>query len=134
MMQQPFEQTEGSSLLAQISEGMTVYDPHGDQIGTVKHVYLGAVTEEEDERGLGAATTEVAEDMSASTLIDDLAKVFAPDPMAEALRHRLLRHGFIRIDSTGLCASDRYAMPRQIASISGDRVTLCVSREELMKH
>lgn len=132
-MMQPFEQEEGSSLLDQISEGMTVYDPQGDQIGTVKYVYLGAVMEEEDERGIGAATTDAA-DMSANTLIEDFAMLFAPDPMPETLRHRLLRHGFIRIDSAGLFASDRYAMPRQIASVSGDRVTPRVSREELMKH
>jgi hypothetical protein len=50
------------------------------------------------------------------------------------MRARLLRHGFIRIDTSGLFAADRYAMPEQLASVSNDRVTLRVTREELMKH
>lgn len=132
MAQQPFEQEEDRSILAEIYEGMTVYDAQGDKVGTVKHVHFGAVTAEEDERGLGAATASPA-DRQAHSFLDDLARVFAPAPMPETLRHRLLRHGFIRIDSTGLFASDCYALPQQIASVFSDRMTLRVSREELIQ-
>jgi hypothetical protein len=45
-----------------------------------------------------------------------------------------LRHGFIRINASGLFTSDRYAMPDQIASVADDRITLRVAREDLMKH
>jgi hypothetical protein len=44
-----------------------------------------------------------------------------------------LRHGFIRINTSGLFAADRYAMPDQIASVADDRITLHVMREDLMK-
>jgi hypothetical protein len=44
--------------------------------------------------------------------------------MNEPSRQHLLRHGFIRIDSTGLFAADRYVTPDQIADVSVDHVTL----------
>lgn len=123
---------EGRSILTQIYEGMTVYDRQGEKIGTVKRVYLGAVGAEDEERGLGAATTAASETQE-SSLLEDFAKAFAPDPLPEVLRNRLLRHGFIRIDSTGLFATDRYALPQQIASVADDRVILQVTRDELIK-
>ena len=126
MAQQPFAQHEGQSLLTRISEGMTVYDRENDKVGAVRSVHLGAVSAEDDKRGLGSATT-AAEETAGSSLLEDFARVFAPDTA------RLLRHGFIRIDTAGLFAADRYAMPEQIASVSDDRVTLRVTREELMK-
>jgi hypothetical protein len=39
----------------------------------------------------------------------------------------------MRIDSAGLFAADRYVMPEQIAGVSSDRVTLRVTRDELIK-
>ena len=132
MAQQPFAQHEGQSILTQISEGMTVYDREHDKVGAVRSVHLGAVSAEDDKRGLGPATTS-AEETAGSSLLEDFTRVFAPDTMPEPVRARLLRHGFIRIDTTGLFAADRYAMPEQIASVSDDRVTLQVTREELIK-
>jgi hypothetical protein len=55
-MQQSGDQYKDQNILIQIYEGMTVFDPEGETIGTVPHVYLGAVTPEEDARGQGAAT------------------------------------------------------------------------------
>jgi hypothetical protein len=51
----------------------------------------------------------------------------------ETLRERLLRQGFLRIDSTSLFAADRYVMPDQIVDVSEGRVTLRVTRDELIK-
>jgi hypothetical protein len=51
----------------------------------------------------------------------------------ETLRERLLRQGFLRIDSTGLFAADRYVMPDQIADVSEGRITLRVTHDELIK-
>jgi hypothetical protein len=133
MSLQPFEQQHSSRLLTQIYEGMTVYDRTGDKIGTVEHVYLGAVSEEADKSG-GGPETASSPGRSESSLIGDFAKaIFPTDQVPELLRQRLLRHGFIRIDSTGLFAADRYVMPDQIADVSEDRVTLRVTRDELIK-
>jgi hypothetical protein len=112
---------------------MTVYDRTGDKIGTVEHVSLGAVSEEADKRGGGPGTASSPGE-SESSLIGDFARaIFPADEVPEPLRQRLLRHGFMRIDSTGLFAADRYVMPDQIADVSEDRVMLRVTRDELIK-
>jgi hypothetical protein len=133
MAEQRFDAGQGHPLLKQIYEGMTVYDATGDKIGTVEYVHIGALTEEAEERGQGPATTP-SPGMGEHSLIEDFARAIAPsDRVPEVLRRRLLRHGFIRINSTGLFAADRYVMPAQIASVSADRVLLRVSRDELIK-
>lgn len=132
MTQQPLAHNEEGNVLTRISEGMTVYDRQGDKLGTVRSVHFGAVSIEDDERGLGPATTS-AEETAGSSLLEDFARTFAPDQLPEPVRARLLRHGFIRVDTTGLFAADRYVMPEQIASVSSDRVALRVTREELIK-
>jgi PRC-barrel domain len=133
MSQQPFEPQHSNRILTQIYEGMTVYDRAGDKIGTVEDVYLGGMSEEADKRG-GGPETAPSPGQGESSLIEDLAKaIFPSDQLPETLRQRLLRHGFIRLDSTGLFAADRYVMADQIADVSEDRVTLLVTRDELIK-
>jgi hypothetical protein len=133
-MSQPlFEPQYGNRLLTQIYEGMTVYDRAGEKIGTVEHVYLGEVSNEVNKRG-GGPVTAPSPGRGESSLIDDVATaIFPSDQVPETLRQRLLRQGFMRIDSTGLFAADRYVMPDQIADVSEDRVTLRVTRDELIK-
>jgi hypothetical protein len=67
------------------------------------------------------------------SLIDNIAEVFAPDELPEEVRERLFQQGFVRIDSAGLFAADRYVTPDQIMSVSGDALTLNVSKDELLK-
>ena len=130
---QPYDREESGNIFTQIYDGMAVYDPEGKKIGTVKRVYLGAVTEAADERGLGPATPSTPE-TSETSLLEDFAKAVSPtEPLPEELRQRLLRRGFIRIDCTGIFASDRYALSDQIAQVSDDRVTLGVTRDALLK-
>ena len=133
MSQQPFEEGQGSRILTQVYEGMEVYDRTGDKIGTVEHVYLGDVSEGADVSGAGPATAS-GPGRRESSLIQDFAAAFnAGDDVPEVLRQRLRRQGFIRIDSTGLFAADRYVTPDQISDVTGDRVTLRVTRDELIK-
>jgi len=133
MSLQPSEEGKGSRLLAQVYEGMNVYDRTGGKIGTVEYVYLGAVGEDADTYGVGPATASGTGGRE-SSLIEDFAQAFSPgDHIPETLRNRLQRHGFLRINSTGLFAADRYVMPDQIADVSGDRVSLRVTRDELIK-
>ena len=63
----------------------------------------------------------------------DIAEAFAPYDMPEELRDRLLSEGYIRLDTKGLFAADRYILPEQIASSVGDELMLNVSKDELMK-
>ena len=103
------------------------------KIGTVERVHFGAVSQDADTHGGGPATAP-SPGSRENSLIEDFAKAIAAgDEMPEPLRQRLLRHGFIRIDSTGLFAADRYVMPDQIANVSEDRVMLRVTRDELIK-
>jgi hypothetical protein len=133
MSQQPPEQPHQGSILTQIYEGMTVYDRTDQKIGTVERVHFGAVSQEADTHGGGPATAP-SPGARESSLIEDFAQaIFPADEVPEPLRQRLLRHGFLRIDSTGLFAADRYVTPDQIADVSEDRVTLRVTRDELVK-
>ena len=133
MSQPPFEPPYGNRLLTQIYEGMTVYDRAGKKIGTVEHVYLGELSNEVDKRG-GGPVTAPSPGRGESSLIEDVARaIFPSDQVPETLRERLLRQGFLRIDSAGLFAADRYVMPDQIADVSEGRITLRVTHDELIK-
>ena len=128
-----FDKSTSKSILNQIEEGMRVVDREDNEIGTVRKVFLGSVTEETNERGGGPATASSPE-MRDDTLVDNLAEALVGDePLPETVRKRLLRHGFIRIDVSGLFASDRFAMPEHIASVSDDRVRLRLTKDELDK-
>lgn len=133
MAQQPYDHKANGMTLTRIYEGMTVYDQAGSKVGTVKDVRFGAVTQAADDRGLGPATP-AAPDNAETSLLEDFAKTISPtEPIPQELRQRLLRQGFIRIDSSGIFTSDRYATSDQIAQVSDDYVTLRVTRNTLLK-
>jgi hypothetical protein len=111
---------------------MRVCDNAGDEFGRVREVFLGAVSDKANERGVGPVTAPEREWRDES-LVDNIAEIFADDPLPEVLRDRLLREGFIRIDTHGLFASDAFALPDQIESVSGDCVRLRLTRDELIK-
>ncbi|HET8632352.1 MAG TPA: PRC-barrel domain-containing protein [Thermomicrobiales bacterium] len=100
----------GAGLLAQIREGMEVYDRGNTKLGTVKDVYLGG------------------EDLSEATVPEGSTLAAAPP----ALRSRLAAHGFLEI-GTGLLQANRYATGDQVAAVGEDRVTLAVAQDELLK-
>lgn len=133
-MEQPiFDKSTGNSILNQVEEGMSVCDSSGQKIGSVRQIFLGAVTDEMNERGRGPATASSPE-WRDDTLVDNLAEAFsAEDPLPEAVHGRLLRHGFMRIDTSGIFASDRFALPDQIESVSEDCVRLRVTKDELIE-
>ena len=122
------------TILNEVKEGMHVYDRDDHEIGTVRQVFLSAVSHTTHERGKGPATAPDPE-MRDESLFDNLAEAFsADDPLPEALRGRLLREGFIRIDAAGLFASDRFATSDQIESVSDDAVRLNLTKDELISH
>jgi len=128
-----FESGQVSRILQQISEGMAVHDQMGDKIGTVEYVYLGELTEVDENFGPGESSPSMV-DGSEGSLIEEFARaIVLTEEVPDLWRERLLSHGFIRISSTGLFTADRYVMPAQIARVANDRVMVCVSRDRLMK-
>ena len=134
-----FRRDEGNRMLEKVHEGMTVYDHEDKAIGKVDQVYFGEVDEAAEERGKGpqgisqSGITQNDNDRidfafgGATSLNDNLEGV------DDVLRNRLAREGFIRVDTSGLFSSDAYALPDQIASISGDGVHLNVDRDDLIR-
>jgi hypothetical protein len=127
-----FDGSTSNTILNHIREDMRVCDNAGNEIGTVRRVFLGAVSDETNDRGGGPATASTP-DLRGDTLIDNVVKAFAEEPLPEVVRERLLRHGFIRIDTHGLFASDRFALPDQIESVSDDCVHLRLAKDELIE-
>ncbi len=119
-------------MLEAVHEGMEIYDRDGKRIGTAERVHIGEVSTVARDRGMGPATVSSA-DQPRDTLLHDLAQVFNTDEVPEEVRERLLNNGFVRIDADGLFAQDRYVLPEQIERVSGDQVTLRVSRDELIR-
>jgi hypothetical protein len=127
------DDSQQDSVLTRIHEGMDVYNHDDDRIGKVESIYFGSVGTEEAATGTGAATADNPA-MRERGFLDDLANVFRDDDdLPDELRERLLRRGFIRIDSSGLFSSDRYATPEQIAAVHEDRVILRTDKEGLIK-
>ncbi len=123
-----------NTILDQIQEGMRVYDYDGRHLGKVRRVILGAVSDEAGAPGRGPATAGRSSLRKAS-LIENVAETLAAEePLPETLRERLLRHGYIQIDTAGLLASDRIALPDQIESVSNNSVWLGVAQEDLFKY
>lgn len=126
MTQQPFGGTSRTNL-TNIREGMDVYDANGKHIGTVERVHFG-----ESAEGVQTATPS-SPNLRGSSFLDDLAQVFTTDEVPDEVRERLLQQGFIRIDADGIFAADRYVTLDNVASVAQDRVTLSVSRDQLIK-
>lgn len=114
-----------------VEEGMKVFDRDRHEIGKVEYVRFG--DDDPDTPEVEAATPNTLYTRQ-RTLVDDIAAAFgADDDLPEAIRQRLLQQGFVRIDANGLFAADRYIMPDQIDSVSGDGLLLNVSKDELVK-
>jgi hypothetical protein len=113
-----------SGPIAQVREGMTVRDVHGQEVGTVEFVRMG------DHQ----ATAEHlrATDMS-NSLTDWLAAAFGDGPQVpEALRQQLLREGFIRVDGPGLVDTDRFVRSDLIHAVTNNEVRLNVPQAALV--
>jgi hypothetical protein len=120
-----------TNFLARVHEGMKVFDIAHHEIGKVDRVQM---SDDDPATPESEAATPGNLDLRRRDLIADLAEVFDPDELPEDVRARLLQHGFVRIDANGLFAADRYVTPDQILSVSGDELTLRVSRDELLKN
>lgn len=122
-------------ILTLVREGMDVYDVRENRIGSVRLVRFGEATEEEQEMGTGPATPGAADalNMRNDSIIDNIAEAFDPVDLPEGLREKLLLSGFIRLDTSGLFAADRFITPEQIARVADDNVYLSVERDQLFE-
>jgi len=129
------DSTGRHSILSQIHRGMGVYDVRDNHIGSVAFVHFGAASETQQELGTGPAAPTAADNpqMRHDMIIDSLAGAFDPNEVPKELQEKLLVSGFIRLDSAGLFASDRFITPEQITSVMDDKVILSVTRDQLVK-
>lgn len=133
MTQQSLDPIQQKTLLKSIHEGMNVIDSKGDKIGTVRDLYFGADSDEMQRHGAGAATAPNP-NLRSDDLVQDVAQaVFGGDELPDEMRQRLINNGFLRIDTAGLFASDRYVLPEQIARVHDEHVHLNVAKDGLLK-
>lgn len=118
------------TLLQQIYRGMHVYDAEGNEVGTVDYVQFG--DENPHQPGAETATVNPGQRNTSTSFVESIVDVFRPDEVPEAVKARLVRHGFVLVDAPSLFNTDRYVSPDQIQSVSGDRVTLKVRKAELV--
>jgi hypothetical protein len=113
-----------------IHTGMTVLDIDRKEIGKIEDFKF---SENEDQPGVTPADIDGTDRQQDDSLIADVARAFAPDDLPQTLRDRLLTEGYIRLDTKGLFAADRYILPDQIVSSTGDELMLNVRKDDLMK-
>ncbi len=105
---------------------MHVIDATGEDVGSVDAIHMGDAS---------AVTTAGNEDLQ-PTLLDRVAESLgteAEPDVPEPLRSRLIREGYLKLDSSRLLDADRYVPADYVRGISGDRVQLSVRREELVR-
>lgn len=129
MAEKEENKNSGKNILESIQEGMRVYDREGRELGKVDRVHAGpgrpgsGYTEEGSEAG-------VDETLFARWVEEMLDPM---DNVRKELQEELYLHGFMRMLTEGLEGEERYILPDQIHSVSGDKVHLHASEEELKK-
>ncbi|WP_329106340.1 hypothetical protein OG792_00710 [Micromonospora sp. NBC_01699] len=110
--------------IAQVTNGMRVVDPGGEEVGTVVAVRLGdpnAVTAQDPPTGDGVLGAGVPHTENGDE----------PDVPPD-LAARLLRTGYLKVDSRGILTQDLYVEADQIAKVNQDVVELTVDRTRLI--
>jgi len=120
-----------TNMLAHVEKNMDVYDARGNKIGTVDHVQFG--DEDPARPGPETATAKTMPTQADHTLVEDFAEaITAASHIPQAMRSRLIRYGFVKLD-TGFLRSDRYILPDQIDRVMDDYVQLSATRSDLIK-
>ena len=102
-----------------VGEGMTVYDRDGVIVGTVQVVYFGGASEEAVERELHEA--EVSEKGRPA------GNAFDADGVPQESRARLMRQGYIRLNSPELTGVKSYLLPEQIEGVFTEEIEGVIS-------
>jgi hypothetical protein len=116
-----------SGVMSRVHEGMHVVDASGEDVGHVEMVRMGDpeayTTEGNVERPRESPLELVAEAIGAETEPD------VPEPM----RSRLIRSGYLKLDSKNLLEADRYVPGTLVRDVADDRVILSVRKDDLVK-
>ena len=113
-----------------VHNGMRVFDSARNEIGKIDDFKF---SENEDNPEIEPGGIDGSDRKTESSLIENIAVAFRPSDLPEVLRDRLLREGYVRLDAKGLFAADRYILPDQIASATGEELILNVTKEDLIK-
>ena len=113
-----------------IQIGMKVYDNDRKHIGKVDDFKFAENADFED---VEAADLDGTEKQREPSIMGVIGEVFGAEELPQALRDRLLMEGYVRIDADGLFAGDRYILPEQIASASGQEMMLNVGKDQLLR-
>jgi hypothetical protein len=111
--------------------GMTVYDRAHHAIGKVEDFKFSENEEYPDVIPTDVDGTDKKD--RRETILSAIAEAFGGEDIPEPLKSRLLTEGYIRLDTKGLLARDRFILPSQIASAAGDEITLNVDKDQLVK-
>jgi hypothetical protein len=106
---------------------MHVVDAAGKDVGKVEDIRMGDPE---------AATTEGNEPRRGDSAMDLVAEAFgreAEPDVPEPLRSRLLRDGYLKLDSANLLEADRYVAAKYVRGVQEDRVQLSVARDDLIR-
>ena len=114
-----------------IHTGMTVYDSQRHKIGKVDDFKFSENAIEPDIEPADIDGTDKRNNRE--TILGAVAEAFGAEEIPMPLRDRLLREGYIRLDTKGLLAKDRFILPSQIASAAGDEINLNVVKADLIK-
>jgi len=114
-----------------LHKGMTVYDSMRKKIGKVDDFKYSE--NETDPDVIPADLDETDKLHGRESILESIAEAFGKEEIPEPLRSRLLNEGYIRLDTAGLMAKDRFILPDQIASAAGDEVMLNVTKDDLIK-
>lgn len=136
-MAEEIEYGEEGGILTAIKEGMDVYDVAGEDVGEVDFVYFGTMQVEDRGPGAAPATTagaplDVPQSESWVERLGDILELDDPDRFPEVVAKRLLRQGFIRVD-TGFLSDDHFIFPDQIAGVDEEGVHLRVEGDDLVE-
>ena len=114
-----------------LHKGMIVYDSMHKKIGKVDDFKYSE--NETDPDVIPADLDETDKLHGRESILESIAEAFGKEEIPEPLRSRLLNEGYIRLDTKGLLAKDRFILPDQIASAAGDEVMLNVAKDDLIK-
>ena len=117
------ENTPLSSIIEQVYKGMSVIDQEGESLGKVEVVKMGDTE----------AITTQGEELEGEGLVQIVSTaIFGPNiPLPKSIRDKLLRSGYIQIDSSHLLEKDLFVAADKIASVSNGIVTLSVSKNQI---
>ena len=147
---------KGQSLLAQVHEGMAVYDSTDQKIGTVADMYMGpsldnqgnaavedtapssdnsANSENPIAAGAGLSIIPVPIGLGSSgTMVGAVLPGYAFEGELPApIRSQLMASGFIRLHWAKVLGAVRYVMADQIETIQDDTVHLNTAQDQLIK-